>query len=106
MENLEELGNIQKDIATAANLQRFLQQQSFTTAQLLEKSHSWFFENLKRELANRLSILEAYFVSDCNFHDFGSCQEVLQFLNDLSCELDEFINSLRIDEEESEVSNA
>ena len=84
MENLENLGNIQKDIAIATQLQRFLEQPQLSNCELVEKSHSWFFENLKREFANRLSVLEAYFVSDCNFHDFESCQEILRYLNDMS----------------------
>lgn len=105
MENLEELGNIQKDIAKAATLTRFLEQPHLTTDQLKEKSHMWFFDNVKRELANRLSVLEAYYVYYCNFHDFDNCIETLRFLDDFSCEIDEFLNSF-FDVEESEVDNA
>jgi hypothetical protein len=107
MDQLQDLKQMQQDMAAALRLQRFLEQSTMTQKQSLENLREWFFNCLKREVSSRLAEVEAIFTSANVFEDVEMCNDILGYLRDTSDELHEYLNSLIAEygkEEQDEIS--
>lgn len=67
---------------------------------------AYFFDRLKRDVAQKLSTIEAYYVASNNFADNDDCKIIFTFLSDILANLNSFLSdykdSVLCEEEEEE----
>lgn len=107
---VEDTQKILNFVAQQCNLQKYLSQGALSLDQVKQRSYAWLLERVKQDFASRMSVIEAYFTTSNEFHEFEQCTDVLVFLGELVDEVENLINELKTedftDDEEGGMDNA
>lgn len=98
MEKLQKDRDFAFEMAKSFHCESYLQDSVPSKEDQVTRLRSFFFDRLKRDVASKLSVIEAYYTASNQLDDQDDCIYIFEFMQTLECAISNFLNHYKCEE--------